>query len=171
MEIALYEKSHDLPWGKDPKNPYTLLSQLEKTGLKEWVIIEAGETVSFPDSMTMRLLKGLRETDLPVMAHISLVFDQERQSVSYPDQCWIGVTTNPSSLDVKGLPIVVKNRELTVLVIWGQTRGFSPFVHIMPGMSFYVPAPDDSGFFTNFFLKETREMAKEKNLIFENLNN
>ncbi|MCX6701712.1 MAG: hypothetical protein NTX96_00765 [Candidatus Zambryskibacteria bacterium] len=133
MKVALYSHHHCLPFWHSPSQPDIMFDPETMADWKMEIVCDAalpGQTrlreISIKEIWAWPLLLGLVSIDLPIMAHVSIRFNDGK--VEFPKRVWVQITTLPETTGADGLPVVVDgNGDVQVKLLWGRDNGtYSP---------------------------------------------
>ena len=171
MKVATYNHHHLLPFWHTPANPDYLF---KKSDLEGWTYrgrIGVGSddaAVRLPavEHWIMPVLDGLVLLDLPLMAHVSFVFDKEKNEIEPTKRVWVQISTEPIEWSEAGLPIIVKEGKVQVNLLWcSNGSGYDPF-SLLPD-KYDEEAAKTPEFWREFFLtklvKNKAEAIKKAN--------
>lgn len=152
MKVALYQDHHFLPFWHSPRQPNMLF---DPEALEGWMYIAREKKEPASCCWIMPVLNGLLSINLiGVMSHVSIIFDPDNKTISSPKRVWVQITTETKEQDGNGIPIVVKNRIIQVIHLWGGDNGtYHPYALIGKELS---KEEDTPKFWEDFFLKELR---------------
>lgn len=131
MKVATYDHHHLLPFWHTPVNPEYLF---KKSDLNGWTYLgrvhQDKPMTKLPalEHWIMPVFDGLVLLDLPVMAHVSFVFDEEKRMIERPKRIWVQISTEPIEWTETELPIIVKEGKVQVESLWScADTSYDPF--------------------------------------------
>lgn len=165
MKIALYNHHHNLPFWHHPTQPISLFDEEKMssyTGKDNKKVLNAEECDMWP------ILVGLKRLMLyDIMAHVSVIFDNELKTFDYPKRVWVQITTVPFANKDCNLPIITDGGKVNVICLWGlDNKTYHPHQLLDKGTDHSGILLSDPMFWANFFRKKIMD---EKNRVEQSL--
>ena len=136
MKVGVYSYHHYLPFWHSPKNPDGMFNP---TMLEGWTYQKRNGPPGTPgyvhcpavEHWIVPILNGLFSLQLKAMAHVSIIFDFEKQMISLPKRVWVQITTEPKEQTTNttgNIPIVAKDGIVQVEHLWGgDNKTYHPY--------------------------------------------
>lgn len=148
MLVALYESYHCLPCMPNPALPNQVFHPEVHRNQTDGII-----------RFIWPVLEGLNALDLPIMAHVSCLFQQDGQRTHIDDRVLVQLTTIPQHFTANGIPCTIIDGKLDVTCLWYSLANvYSPYELV----SFTVQPAEQvftSEFWVRFFLEK---LARER---------
>lgn len=117
MLIVMHQRQEWLPFlteGNSPHQPTEVFDPKRHGSMK---VVVAGKKLLARDTRLWPVLTGLYRVKRPFLAHVS-AFCRCEKEIHYCHPLWLQITTLPSELNARGIPIVIKKQQLMVAHVW-----------------------------------------------------